>query len=156
MSDVHTEAIRSKNMRAIRSKNTKPELYIRSLLHRNGFRFRINDIRLPSKPDVYLPKHKAVILIHGCFWHGHECHLFKWPSSNCEWWKDKITKNRIRDKNNISELSSKGIRVLIVWQCAIEGKKKLSEETIANLLNQWLINIGGNSEITPKGMTPLS
>lgn len=156
MTDVHTAAIRSKNMRAIRSKNTKPELYIRSLLHRKGFRFRINDIRLPSKPDVYLPKYKAVILIHGCFWHGHECHLFKWPSSNVEWWKDKITKNRIRDKKNVSELSSKGIRVLIVWQCAIEGKNKLSEEIIENLLNQWLINIDSNSEITPKGMTPLS
>ena len=93
MADVVDRKTRSRMMSGIRGKNTRPELLIRKGLHARGFRFRLHDKRLPGKPDLVLPKYSAVIFVHGCFWHGHDCHLFKWPQSRREFWRKKITRN---------------------------------------------------------------
>ena len=87
MADVHTREIRSKNMAAIKSKNTKPEMLVRRFLHANGFRYKLHDKSLPGKPDIVLPKYKTVIFVHGCFWHGHEgCKYYVVPKTRKEWW----------------------------------------------------------------------
>ena len=104
MIDVVDAETRSRMMSGIRGKNTKPELLTRSLLHRAGYRFRIHDKNLPSKPDIVLKKYNAVILVHGCFWHRHLCHLFKWPKSRPEFWRKKLNGNYHRDQENIQSL----------------------------------------------------
>ena len=152
MSDVHSKAVRSKNMRMIRSKNTKPEKYIRSLLHREGFRFRIHRKDLPSTPDIFLPKYQAVILISSCFFHGHGCYLFTWPKSHCEYWYKKITNNRVRDQRDLRELNIRGIKVLTIWTCAMKGKKKLTERFLLRQMSNWLISSPVNSELSWLGM----
>lgn len=125
-------------MSGIRGKNTKPEILIRSLLHRRGFRFRLHDRKLPGKPDIVLPRYQAVILIHGCFWHGHDCHLFKWPSSNESFWKEKITRNKEVDARSRQELTLAGWRILTVWECALKGKHRRPLEEIADEILTWL------------------
>ena len=104
----------------IRSKDTKPEKIIRSILHKLGFRFRINRKDLPGKPDIVLPKCKTVIFVHGCFWHQHEdCKYAVMPKSNTNYWKPKLTKNMDRDKLNIKRLNEIGWNVLTIWECQI-------------------------------------
>jgi DNA mismatch endonuclease (patch repair protein) len=148
MADVVTPEQRSLMMSGIRGKNTRPELTIRKLLHGRGFRYRLHDKKLPGKPDIVLPKHRAVILIHGCFWHGHDCHLFKWPSSNEAFWKEKITKNRLVDERSIQSLLAAGWRVLTIWECALKGKQKLPIEQIADDIIVWLESDSEPIEIT--------
>ena len=109
-------------MAGIRSVNTKPELIVRSGLHALGFRFRLHDRRLPGKPDLFLPKYRAAIFVHGCFWHGHNCRLFKLPETRRELWRDKIDGNRKRDSRVREELCAAGIRCLVVWECALRGR----------------------------------
>ena len=94
MADVVDKATRSRMMAGIKGKDTKPEMLIRSELHRRGFRFRKNVKELPGKPDIVLPKYKAVIMVNGCFWHGHECHLFKWPATRPEFLREKTRKDK--------------------------------------------------------------
>ena len=102
MADVHDKATRSYNMSRIRNKDTKPEILVRKFLFANGFRYRLNDTKLPGKPDIVLPKYKTVIFVNGCFWHGHEnCKYFKLPATQTEWWKEKIEGNI---KNDIKKL----------------------------------------------------
>lgn len=122
MVDVVDKATRSRMMAGIKSKNTIPEKQIRSALHRRGFRFRLNQATLPGKPDLVLRKHNAVIFIHGCFWHGHACPLFKWPTTNPSFWRSKIERNRAKDVEVLAELRKGGWRVLIIWGCALKGK----------------------------------
>ena len=100
MTDVVNKQTRSRMMSGIKSKNTKPELIIRKALFKKGFRFKLHDKSLPGKPDLVLPKYDAVIFIHGCFWHQHNCHLFKWPSTRPEFWETKIHRNVEVDKRN--------------------------------------------------------
>ncbi|NQX97162.1 MAG: DNA mismatch endonuclease Vsr [Flavobacteriales bacterium] len=156
MVDVHTPEVRSKNMKAIRSKNTKSELYVRHVLHSYGFRFRIHPSSLPSRPDIYLAKYHAVIWIHGCFWHGHDCHLFKWPKTNVVFWRDKILTNRARDVAKARELCEIGIKLLIVWECALEGKVRLSEDELFERLEEWLLFIDHNCELSGEGLSSLT
>ncbi|KGD65116.1 DNA mismatch endonuclease Vsr [Alcanivorax nanhaiticus] len=132
MADVVDKATRSRMMAGIKGKDTKPEMLIRSELHRRGFRFRKNVKDLPGKPDIVLPKYKAVIMVNGCFWHGHECHLFKWPATRPEFWREKIGGNKARDLRNIKELEFLGWRVRVVWECEIKGK---SSEELGHLLS---------------------
>ncbi|CAG0903564.1 unnamed protein product [Cyprideis torosa] len=120
--DVHDKATRSKNMAAIRGKDTKPELVIRKGLHKAGFRYRLHDKKLPGKPDLVFPRYQAVLFINGCFWHLHDCHLFKWPKTRSEFWSDKIKKNVARDQVNIAQLKASGWRVGIIWECSLKGK----------------------------------
>ena len=138
MADVVDQATRSKMMSGIRGKNTKPELIIRSGLHRRGFRFRLHDKSLPGKPDLVFRQYKAIILIHGCFWHGHDCHLFKWPSTRPEFWKEKIQGNRERDERHNAEYARNGWRVLTIWECALKGKFRLDQDEVLGRAALWL------------------
>jgi DNA mismatch endonuclease (patch repair protein) len=121
MADIFTKDKRSEIMSRIKGVNTKPELIVRSLLHRLGYRFRLHRKDLSGKPDIVLPRHKKVIFVHGCFWHGHKgCKRSSIPSSNTEFWETKITKNVERDKAKTRELRRQGWKVLILWQCQIK------------------------------------
>lgn len=124
-------------MAGIKSKNTRPEITLRKLLHGMGFRYRLHDKRLPGTPDMVFPKYHAVIFVHGCFWHGHRCPLFKWPSSNEDFWKNKINSNTKRDAYNKSRLQESGWRIGIVWECAVR-KSGYTGETVAQQLAAWL------------------
>jgi len=123
MADVHDKATRSYNMSRIKNKNTKPEILVRKFLFANGFRFRLNDKKLPGKPDIVLAKYKTVIFVNGCFWHGHEnCKYFKLPGTRTEWWKEKIEKNIENDLKKQFHLVNLGYKVIIVWECEIKNK----------------------------------
>ena len=138
MADVHTSGQRSRNMAAIKGKNTKPELIIRKELHRLGFRYRIHYSALPGKPDLVFPKYKAIIQVNGCFWHRHGCHLFKWPSNNREFWRDKIEQNCVRDAKNLEGYQLRGWRTLVVWECALKGKSRLPINTVIQEIVKWI------------------
>ncbi len=137
MTDVVDKATRSRMMSGIRGKDTKPEMIIRKELHKSGFRFRLHDKTLPGKPDLVLRKYNAVIFINGCFWHKHECRLFKWPKTRPEFWREKINKNHENDKLALERLSRRGWRVCVVWECALKGKNKVLSETMYNITT-WL------------------
>ena len=137
MVDVVDTATRSRMMSGIRGRNTKPEILVRSLLHRKGFRFRLHVRELPGKPDIVLPCYHAVILVHGCFWHGHDCPFFKLPGTRREFWEQKIGGNRIHDKKTRTALLALGWRVGVVWECAIRGAGK-DMDVIACRLSNWL------------------
>jgi|ERR1041384_2695540 DNA mismatch endonuclease (patch repair protein) len=135
MVDVHDRKTRSFNMSRIKGKNTKPELLVRRFLFSKGFRYKLHDAKLPGKPDLVLPKYKTVIVIHGCFWHGHEgCKYFVVPKTRTEWWLDKIKSNSKRDVKNQHELSKLQINVLTIFEC--ELRPKLRENTLRKLLTQ--------------------
>ena len=121
MTDVVSPQVRSRMMSGIRGKNTRPELLIRRRLHRLGYRYRLHSSKLPGKPDLVFPRYRAVIFVNGCFWHGHDCHLFKWPSSRAEWWRAKITRTRATDAASRKALAQAGWRILDVWECALKG-----------------------------------
>ena len=119
--DVFTKEKRSQIMSEIKGKNTKPEKIVRSLLHQMGYRFRLHRRDLPGNPDIVLPKHKKVIFVHGCFWHGHEdCPRAKRPSTNKKFWNEKLSKNIKRDISNQKELKKLGWLPFVVWQCQIK------------------------------------
>ena len=133
MADVHTPEIRKYNMSRIRGKDTKPEETVRKYLFSHGFRYRKNVRELPGKPDVVLPKYKTVVFVNGCFWHHHNgCRYFKWPESNAEFWRRKISDNEKRDLKNYSMLESLGWNVLVVWECDV--KEKRLEDALSGLL----------------------
>ncbi|MGI4742033.1 MAG: very short patch repair endonuclease [Janthinobacterium lividum] len=121
MSDVHTPATRSYNMSQIKSKDTKPEMLVRQYLHAHGLRYRLHDKSLPGKPDLVLPKYKTVVFVHGCFWHKHEgCPKASAPKTRTEWWQEKIGRNVINDERQQTELTSKGWKVLTMWECRLK------------------------------------
>ncbi len=126
MTDVHSPKVRSKNMRAVKASNTRPEVKVRKGLHRLGFRYSCNKKCLPGKPDIYFRKYNSAILINGCFWHGHNCDLFHWPSSKKEFWVKKITDTQARDIRKIKELLDQGIKVLLIWECALKRRDQLA------------------------------
>lgn len=141
MADIVAPDVRSRMMSGIRGRNTKPELALRSALHRRGFRFRLHGSNLPGKPDMVFPKYGAVIFVHGCFWHGHGCHLFKWPKSRSAFWREKISANMNRDQKQLSELTSRGWRVATVWECAIRGRLRLPIDEVAGRCANWLRSV---------------
>lgn len=136
-------------MAGIRGTNTKPEMLLRKGLHARGFRFRLHDRSLPGKPDIVLPRYGAVVFAHGCFWHGHNCHLFKWPSTRPEFWRAKIRGNSATDARSEAELGEAGWRYAIVWECALKGRTRLSLDVVISTCADWLksdrqrIEIGG-------------
>ncbi|MYN17121.1 DNA mismatch endonuclease Vsr [Rugamonas sp. FT107W] len=136
--DVHTPERRSRNMRAVRSKNTNPEIIIRKLLFSQGFRFRIHVKSLPGNPDIVLPKYRVAVFVHGCFWHGHGCYLFKLPNVRREFWQNKIAENKLRDVRDFQILVQSGWRVLYVWECACKGRLKWNYEELAQRLSDWI------------------
>ena len=138
MVDVVTPEKRSQMMAGIGGKNTKPELIIRKGLHAKGYRYRLHVRSLPGKPDIVFPRYKAVIFVNGCFWHGHGCHLFKWPSTREQFWKDKILGTVERDKGKLEALQLAGWRTLTIWECALKGKSRLQIDTVIEAAADWL------------------
>jgi DNA mismatch endonuclease (patch repair protein) len=137
MTDIVDSVTRSRMMSGIRGRNTKPEVVIRSLLHRRGFRFRLHVRDLPGKPDIVRPRYHAVIFVNGCFWHGHDCPFFKWPSTRPEFWREKIERNHANDFEATGAMLGAGWRVGIVWECAIRGAQK-DIDGVAQSLADWL------------------
>jgi DNA mismatch endonuclease, patch repair protein len=136
MTDVHTSQQRSNNMAAIRSANTRPERLVRSILHRAGFRFRLHRIDLPAKPDIVLPRHNTIILVHGCFWHMHKCKYgMVSPVQNADFWSRKRSANVVRDKKAKNKLKKLGWRVLIVWECWTRDPVRIEDFLTRTLLN---------------------
>lgn len=134
MADIKSKEARSKNMSAIKSKNTKPEIIVRKYLFSQGFRYRVNVGKLPGKPDIVLSKYKTVIFINGCFWHLHQnCKYFVYPKQNADFWKNKILGNVERDKRNYSLLEAEGWKIIIVWECQL---KQTKEKTLTELVKE--------------------
>ena len=117
-------------MAGIGPKDTRPELMIRRGLHAMGYRYRLHDRKLPGRPDLVFPSRRAVIFIHGCFWHGHDCSLFRWPGTRPQFWRDKIGGNIVRDARVRQALMANGWRVLDVWECALRGRDRQPPETV--------------------------
>jgi DNA mismatch endonuclease (patch repair protein) len=148
MADVVTPDVRSRMMSGIRGRNTKPELILRKGLHELGFRFRLNERDLPGKPDIVFPKYRAVLFAHGCFWHHHKCHLFKWPKSREQFWRSKIERNREVDIRTISQLTAAGWRCGIVWECALKGRTRLPQAIAIARCAKWLESNRRTFELT--------
>lgn len=135
MTDIFSKQKRSEVMSAIRSKNTRPEKVVRSMLHRMGLRFRNHGKRLPGKPDVVLARYKTVVEIHGCFWHRHQgCKLASNPSANKKFWQAKFKRNVTRDEANRKELRKMGWRTILVWECELRKPERL-ERRLARLMD---------------------
>lgn len=136
MADTISALQRSANMRAIRSINSQPEMIVRRLTHAMGYRFRIHRKDLPGKPDMVFPKRKAVIFVHGCFWHQHEdpnCKKSVLPKSNADYWQPKLIGNKIRDAANESALRKLGWEVLVIWECQVKDMESLKRQLKAFL-----------------------
>lgn len=155
MADVHDKSTRRRNMQAVRGKDTQPEIFVRRLLHARGFRFRLHNKKLPGKPDITLPKYKALIFVHGCFWHGHDCRRAQLPATNTEFWRDKIRSNQQRDRRNIDCLTATGWHILVIWGCALQGKERLSEQQITERLEEWILSSTDNQQLSAKGLSRL-
>ena len=134
-------------MAAIRGANTKPEMMIRRGLHARGFRFRLHVRDIPGKPDLVFPKYRAVVFVHGCFWHGHDCALFRFPDTRREFWREKIERNRRRDSEVSGLLSEAGWRQLTVWECAIRGNERIGFDRALDKVVGWLKNDSVSAEI---------
>lgn len=147
MTDIVDKATRSRMMSKIKGKNTKPEKIVRSVLHASGFRFRLHRRDLPGKPDIVLSKHRAAIYVNGCFWHGHDCSLFKWPKTRKDFWKHKITATMLRDKRNYEELINLRWRVCIVWECSIRSRSFQEQQLTMKKLFKWLCTDNTFTEI---------
>lgn len=150
MPDVVAPAVRSRMMAGIRGKDTKPELVLRRGLHRMGFRFRLHPKELPGRPDMVFPGRRAVILAHGCFWHGHDCPLFRWPGTRQDFWRTKIEGNRARDSMVVQTLGNAGWRVLTVWECALRGAGRLELPAVLEACAAWLRSTEPCGEIRGK------
>lgn len=141
--DIKSPEERSKNMAAIHSKNTKPEIYLRKLLFARGYRYGVNSKSVPGHPDIYMKKYNTAIFVHGCFWHRHEgCKYAYMPKSRIEFWQKKFDANIKRDECVRKELESKKIKVLIVWECTIKRMKKdkKTEEEVISLIEKFLLS----------------
>lgn len=150
MVDIVSKKTRSRMMSGIRGKNTKPELVIRSGLHRLRFRYRLHYGDLPGKPDIVFPKYQAIILVNGCFWHGHGCNLFKWPTTRPDFWRNKIRTNQVRDQRNLNTYAAEGWRTLVIWECALKGAERRDPEKIVELVARWLKSGTESAEIEGK------
>ena len=150
MADVVTRAVRSRMMAGIRSKNTRPEILIRHELFSRGYRYRLHVSTLPGKPDLVFPKLRAVIFVHGCFWHRHTCPLFKWPSTNVAFWRTKILRNCAVDRRVLKELKIANWRVLTIWECSLKGAKRTEIDTVIGEATRWLGSDSRVAEIRRK------
>lgn len=125
-------------MSKIRGRDTRLELWLRKRLFARGFRYRIHVASLPGRPDLVFPKYNAVVFIQGCFWHGHDCHLFRLPGTRTSFWRDKIHSNRERDRRNIDALRNDHWRVLQIWECSWRGKTRQHAEQLVDQVSDWL------------------
>jgi DNA mismatch endonuclease (patch repair protein) len=137
--DNVSREIRSRMMSSIRAANTKLEQYVRKSLFRLGYRYRCNSADLPGRPDIKLRKCKAVLLVYGCYWHGHLCRYFRVPTSNADFWQTKISKNRQRDLGDVGALLAGGWRICIIWECAVRLDEKTgNKKVLVGILEGWL------------------
>ena len=137
--DTVDNKTRSRIMAAVSQTSTKPEMILRKELHHLGFRYLINDKRLPGTPDLVFPKYHACIFVHGCFWHRHGCKYSTTPKTRKEFWEDKFETNMKRDRKSILELMERGWRVKIIWECQLK-KKRNQIITLVSALSDWLRN----------------
>jgi len=138
MTDIVSPEKRSSMMSGIRGKDTGLEMLLRRGLHRAGFRFRLHAKALPGRPDIVLPRYGAVVQVNGCFWHGHDCSLFRMPATNREQWGEKIARNRVRDEVNRKLLADADWRVLEVWECAVRGPGRMESDDMIERVCEWL------------------
>ena len=148
MADKVDAETRSWMMSGIRGKDTRPEIRVRQILHRLGLRFRLHGAKLAGKPDIVLKRFSAVVLVHGCFWHGHGCSMFRWPATRPEFWREIIERNRLRDQKTTAELRNAGWRVATMWECAIRGAGRLDDEARGMSLFHWLHGDSDSLELT--------
>ena len=137
MADVFTRKKRSEVMSRIRAKNTKPELLVRKYLFSSGLRYRIHQKSLPGQPDIVLKKFNVIVIVNGCFWHGHTkktCKVSRMPKSNNNYWKNKILQNQARDLKNLRKLRKAGWKIFVIWECQLRGKNK--EKTLSTLVDK--------------------
>ncbi|MER8470442.1 very short patch repair endonuclease [Mesorhizobium sp. M1328] len=149
MADIVSPEVRSRMMAGIRGVNTRPEMILRLALHAGGFRYRLHDRRLPGRPDMVFPRRRAVLFAHGCFWHGHDCHLFRLPGTRPEFWREKIARNRERDDAAERALAGLGWRCGVVWECAIRGRTALALDDVIARCAAWLES--GELQLTVRG-----
>lgn len=154
MADVLTKEQRRVNMSRIRGRNTQPELVLRRGLHRRGLRYRLYREDLPGRPDLVFPTSRAIVLVHGCFWHLHACPRFKWPETRKEFWQEKIKRNHERDRATVQDLKEAGWRVQVVWECALRGTGRRKIEEVLDLCEKFIRNesddfaeVSGNWEV---------
>lgn len=152
MADVHDSKTRSKNMRAIKNRGTVIEKKVAGLLSESGFIFREQVQDLPGKPDFVVDDYKAVIFVHGCFWHHHNCYLFKVPATRTDFWMAKIQSNVNHDHRVIQELYKKEWRTLIIWECSLKGKLKMPKVEIAARIEEWICASTYHAEINLMGI----
>ncbi|EHG6166779.1 very short patch repair endonuclease [Escherichia fergusonii] len=152
MADVHDKATRSKNMRAIATRDTAIEKRLANVLNELGIPYRVQDASLPGKPDFIIDDYQCVIFTHGCFWHHHHCHLFKVPATRTAFWLEKIGKNVERDRRDQVRLQALGWRVLIVWECALRGREKLSDAALSERLEEWICGADADAQIDTLGI----
>jgi DNA mismatch endonuclease (patch repair protein) len=131
--DIYSKKKRSEIMSKVRASNSKPEITVRKLLHRLGYRFRLHNKQLPGKPDIILPKYQSTIFVHGCFWHHHnKCKKSKYPTSNTKFWQEKIMANVNRDRRSLRSLTKLGWKSLVIWECEV------SSRNLSDRLNSFL------------------
>lgn len=148
MADVVDKATRSRMMSGILAKNTKPEILWRSTLHKEGLRFQLHRRDLSGKPDLVFPRHHVALFVNGCFWHGHECRIFKWPETRSRFWRNKIQHNRDRDLRAIEDLGALGWRCLVVWECALRGATEATTVAAGKNVAKWIRDGVGNAQLS--------
>jgi DNA mismatch endonuclease (patch repair protein) len=136
--DLHTPEQRRFNMSRVRSKDTGPEMLLRTALYARGFRYRLHYRELPGRPDLVFPRLRAVMFINGCFWHGHGCSRSKLPATKREFWTAKIAANQVRDQRNIDELIKAGWKTLVVWECSLRGPTRKPLDEVLDTIARWL------------------
>ena len=150
--DTVDKETRSRIMSSVGQKDTGPETLLRSALHKAGLRYRLHDRRLPGSPDLVFPRYRAVIFVHGCYWHSHGCYKSTVPKSRREFWEDKFRANLERDERNISLLRELGWRVMVVWECALIGKHALPLNEVTKQIRGWLIGQENCEQVSGKTM----
>lgn len=140
MTDVVSPEVRSRMMSGIRGFDTKPELFLRKGLHARGFRFRLHERKLPGSPDLVFKRYRAVLFAHGCFWHGHNCPLFKWPKNRADFWREKINRNRRNDNRVETNLTKENWRCGVVWECALRGPTRLAAPQVLDECANWILS----------------
>ena len=136
MVDVVSPSVRSRMMAGIRGKDTAPELLIRRALFARGLRYKLHDKTLPGKPDLVFPRFHAALFVHGCFWHAHDCSLFRLPGTRTEWWREKLERNKANDTRHMAALSESGWRVATVWECALRKRDRI--DSVADQLAEFV------------------
>ncbi|MCW2474469.1 MULTISPECIES: very short patch repair endonuclease [unclassified Symbiopectobacterium] len=155
MADVHDKLTRRKNMQAIRNCDTAIEKKISRILDELEVDYSPQVKELPGRPDFVIEQYRAVIFVHGCFWHGHQCDLFKIPKTRTEFWLKKIGDNVHRDRLVIHKLIATGWKVLLIWECALKGRSKASQTEVSERIEEWLCASDVSAEINTKGINKI-